>query len=220
GVLQEDKLFATLDPTTRRLRLPSGREALITDTVGFINNLPPSLIAAFRATLEEIEEASILLHVVDVTHPDAAEQSDTVIEILDDLKLDDRPVITALNKVDLLESDNGVQPALPVLDLPPDFVPISAMTGQGLDELLERIDETLSATASYTYLEVCIPYTNADLVDVFHRLGQVEDEVYRENGTLITGFVPSRFAERFREFALEPVEADGFGARESVPSDE
>lgn len=207
GVLQEDKLFATLDPTTRRLRLPSGREALITDTVGFINNLPPSLIAAFRATLEEIEEATILLHVVDVTHPDAAEQSDTVIEILDELKLDDRQMITALNKVDLVERD-GVAPALPIHDLPRDFVPISAATGQGLDVLLERIDEALSTTAAYTYLEVCIPYTNTELVDVFHRLGQVEEEEYREDGTLITGFVPTRFVERFREYALEPVNQD------------
>jgi GTP-binding protein HflX len=220
GVLQQDKLFATLDPTTRRLRLPSGRTALITDTVGFINNLPPSLIAAFRATLEEIEEATVLLHVVDVTHPDAAEQSDTVIEILDELKLDDRQVITALNKVDLVGQDDGAQPALPLNDLPHDFVPISAASGFGLDQLLERLDEALSATANYTYLEVCIPYASSDLVDVFHRLGQVEEEEFREEGTLISGFVPTRFAERFSQYELEPADGDGRLTQDSVPMDE
>ncbi len=219
GVLQEDKLFATLDPTTRRLRLPSGRAALITDTVGFINNLPPSLIAAFRATLEEIEEATVLLHVVDVTHPDAAEQADTVIKILDELKLDDRQIITALNKVDVLEASDVV-PALPVSDLPHDFVPISAKGGEGLDILLDRLDEVISATAQYEYLEVCIPYQNSELVDIFHRLGQVEEEHFLEQGTCIAGFVPTRFADRFSEYAIESSEAESLLSRESVPSDE
>jgi GTP-binding protein HflX len=205
GVLQENMLFATLDPTTRRLRLPSGRVALITDTVGFINNLPTTLIAAFRATLEEIEEAAVLLHVVDVTHPNAAEQADTVIEILDELRLDDRQVITALNKVDALGGDDGATPSLSLADMTPDFVPISAKTGEGLDVLLERLDETLSATAQYAYLEVCIPYVNSELVDVFHRLGQVEAEEFREDGTWIAGFVPTRFTDRFEEFAAEPL---------------
>ncbi len=126
---------------TRKLRLPSGRLALITDTVGFINNLPPQLIAAFRATLEEIEEATVLLHVVDVTHPDAAGQADTVVGILDELELDDRQIITALNKVDLLEDGSGGQAALSLEDLSHDFVPVSAKSGVGLALLLERIDE-------------------------------------------------------------------------------
>jgi GTP-binding protein HflX len=101
-VTAEDKLFATLDPTTRRRPLPSGRDVLFTDTVGFINNLPTLLIAAFRATLEEINEASVLLHVVDVTHPNAPEQMQTVMSVLEELGADDKPVVTALNKVDLL----------------------------------------------------------------------------------------------------------------------
>ena len=102
SVLAEDKLFATLDPTTRRIVLPSGREVLLTDTVGFINNLPTQLIAAFRATLEEISEATVLVHVVDVTHPNAAEQVQTVATTLEDLGADDRPVVFALNKIDRL----------------------------------------------------------------------------------------------------------------------
>ncbi|MEZ4520142.1 MAG: GTPase HflX [Thermomicrobiales bacterium] len=216
GVIQEDKLFATLDPTTRRLRLPSGRAALITDTVGFINNLPPTLIAAFRATLEEIEEANVLLHVVDVTHPDAAAQSDTVIEILDELELDDRQMITALNNVDALKGDGATDAALPVNDLPHDYVAVSARTGEGLDLLLERLDEALSSTALYTYLEVCIPYANSDLVDVFHRLGQVEEEDYTEEGTAISGFVPTRYADRFSEFLSDDVSMDAEILHEST----
>src|SRR5690606_1473677 len=108
-VLAEDKLFATLDPTTRRVELPSGREVLLTDTVGFINNLPTQLIAAFRATLEEISEAAMLIHVVDVTHPNAREQVETVKRTLEDLGVDDRPVVYALNKVDRLTEEQREQ---------------------------------------------------------------------------------------------------------------
>ncbi|WP_410339376.1 GTPase HflX, partial [Sphaerobacter thermophilus] len=102
GVLAEDKLFATLDPTTRRVTLPSGRTVLMTDTVGFIHNLPTFLVAAFRATLEEILEASVIVHVMDVTHPKAAEQAETVRTVLEDLGADSRPKVTALNKIDRL----------------------------------------------------------------------------------------------------------------------
>ena len=217
GVIEEDKLFATLDPTTRQLRLPSGRAALITDTVGFIHNLPPTLIAAFRATLEEIAEATVLLHVVDATHPDAANQSDTVIEILDELHLDGIQTITALNKIDAL---NGVAGGFDIGDLPLDYVPVSARNGEGLDILLDRLDESVSATARYTYLEVCIPFANSELVDVFHRLGQVEEEGYSEAGTLIAGFVPSRYAERFEPYVcdLRPTE-DGILHESTTPGE-
>ncbi len=106
GVFTEDKLFATLDPTTRRLMLPDGKMILVTDTVGFIRKLPPTIVSAFRATLEELDEAALLLHVVDLSSPDAAEQCQTVEDILADLNLSDKPRITALNKIDLmLEGD-------------------------------------------------------------------------------------------------------------------
>jgi GTPase len=202
GVLQEDKLFATLDPTTRRVRLPSGRTALLTDTVGFINNLPPTLIAAFRATLEEISEASVLLHVLDVTHPNALEQADTVISILDELQVDDKQTVTALNKIDRLDGSNGHAPSFPMDELPHEYVPVSARTGQGVDDLLDRIDEALSSTRSYVYLEVRIPYANSDLVDVFHRLGQVEHEEFKEDGTVVAGFVPARLQPQFEPFEV------------------
>ena len=106
GVFTEDKIFATLDPTTRRLMLPDGKNILITDTVGFIRKLPPTIVTAFRATLEELDEAALLLHVVDLSSPDAAEQCQTVEDILADLNLADKPRLTALSKIDLLLPDD------------------------------------------------------------------------------------------------------------------
>lgn len=151
-VLVEDQLFATLDPTTRRVRLPGGRTALLTDTVGFIQKLPAQLVAAFQATLEELAEADLLLHVVDITHPDAAHQSQTVDETLAELGLRGKPRVTALNKVDLLVERDGRSVAnleeLADYDLSlaahrPDAVLISAERGWGLEELLARINEVL-----------------------------------------------------------------------------
>ncbi len=151
-VLVEDKLFATLDPVTGKLHLPSGRTALLTDTVGFIQKLPAQLVAAFRATLEELSDASLLLHVVDITHPSAAHQSQTVDDTLADLGLAERPRVTAFNKVDLLPGLDGgtisnveelakFDVSLPVNR--PDALLCSAEQGWGLDELLAHIDEGL-----------------------------------------------------------------------------
>jgi GTP-binding protein HflX len=155
-VFVEDLLFATLDPVTRRITLPAGGRALLTDTVGFIQKLPTHLVAAFRATLEEVAEADLLLHVVDITHPDAGVQSQTVEDTLADLGLADKPRITALNKVDLLTREDGA----PVQDLrdleqlevslsfrSPDVYLTSALKKWGLDELLARIEGTLMAAA-------------------------------------------------------------------------
>jgi len=152
-VLVEDQVFATLDPVTRRLALPGGRFALLTDTVGFIQKLPAHLVAAFRATLEELGDADLLLHVVDITHPDAAQQSQTVEDTLAELGLAAKPRLTAFNKVDKLARPDGT----PVRDLEeleefdlslaahrPDAVLISAERGWGLDELRQRLDEALA----------------------------------------------------------------------------
>jgi len=151
-VLVEDKLFATLDPVTRRVALPHGAAFLLTDTVGFIQKLPTQLVAAFRATLEELAEADLLLHVVDITHPDAAEQAQTVEETLAELGLGDRPRVTVLNKTDLLHGHDG-RPleGLERLDEAreslrywrPDALLTSAVKGWGLPELLERIETAL-----------------------------------------------------------------------------
>jgi len=156
-VLVADQLFATLDPVTRRVHLPGGRDALLTDTVGFIQKLPTQLVAAFKATLEELAEADVLLHVVDLTHPDAAQQGQAVDDTIAELGLSGLPRVTALNKIDLLVAEDGE----PVHDLKelesfdtslaehwPDAVLTSAERGWGLEKLLERIEGLLGARTS------------------------------------------------------------------------
>lgn len=152
-VLVENRLFATLDPTTRKVRLPGGTSALLTDTVGFIQRLPTRLVAAFQATLEELADADLLLHVVDITHPDAAQQSESVDETLRELGLAEKPRVVALNKVDLLGERDGAA----MVDLQkladedvglavarPEAVLISAEKGWGVDELLGRVEGILT----------------------------------------------------------------------------
>ena len=150
-VLVEDRLFATLDPVTRRIYLPSGGGVLLTDTVGFIQKLPTQLVAAFRATLEEMEEATLLLHVIDITHPDARHQARTVDDTLRDLGLQDRPRLTVLNKADLLGLEDGRRKVdeemTPVPEWAADAIVVSAAKGWGLDGLRERIEEALTEAA-------------------------------------------------------------------------
>jgi GTP-binding protein HflX len=212
-VLAEDKLFATLDPTTRRVALPSGREVLVTDTVGFINNLPTFLIAAFRATLEEINEATVLLHVVDVTHPNVAEQVETVAKVLEELGADDRPTVAALNKVDALGWDPAQDPTDLVArvrsergpDMSADAVAISAREGWGLDRLLARVEAALEVDADFVPVALTVPYARTDLVDRFHRTGRVEETRHDEVGTTLLGQLPAAELGRFAPYvALRP----------------
>ena len=225
-VLAEDKLFATLDPTTRRINLPSGREVLLTDTVGFINNLPTQLIAAFRATLEEISEATVLIHVVDVTHPNAAEQVQTVNTTLEDLGADDRPVVYALNKIDRFSDEEMETLAYRASQIgaPADSVPISAQKGLHLDALLGRIETVLEQEDSFVNVELEIPFQRSELVDRFHTLGRVEDRAFDENGTSLTGWLPEREISRFEPYirrvanaeASEPVRVESDEAATSA----
>ncbi len=205
NVLAEDKLFATLDPTTRRVTLPGGREVLLTDTVGFINNLPTQLIAAFRATLEEIEEATLLVHVVDVTHPNAPEQVATVDGTLEDLGVDDRPVLFALNKIDALtdEQREMLEDAKPELGIDGPSVAISAAKGLNIEELLGTIEKMLEQEEGFQPVIVTIPYNRSDLVERFHTQGHVTDRDFGEQGTVLTGSLPSRELARFAEFMHE-----------------
>lgn len=145
GVLAENKLFSTLDPVTKRLRLPGGRNILVTDTVGFIHKLPPLIVAAFHATLEELDEADLLLHVVDITSPDAINQSQTVEKILNQLKLGEKPRITVINKMDqLVENLEEAQNISVLINSPPEATVItSALKNWNLDKLLEKISEYL-----------------------------------------------------------------------------
>ncbi|MCI0440221.1 MAG: GTPase HflX [Chloroflexi bacterium] len=155
GVVAENRLFSTLDPVTRRVSLPSGGEALVTDTVGFIQKLPTMLVAAFRATLEEAEEASLVLHVVDATHPNAEQQARVVNEILGQLGLSDKPRILVLNKIDLFESRDGEGPDVLIEDVLESelavseqrVVMVSALQGTGIDRLLSEIDRVISEIA-------------------------------------------------------------------------
>jgi GTPase len=195
-VLATDMLFATLDPTTRRIDLPGGNVVLLSDTVGFIQKLPHQLVAAFRATLEEVLEADLLIHVIDVTHPNVSEQVEAVHETLIELGAIDKPIINALNKIDLF-----AQPAhlAPMLDEFPNSLPISAKTGQGIPELLERAEYVLEE--AMVPLSVAIPYRRGDLVDLFHKRGLVQQESHDGQGTYIQGKIPAAFVARFREFA-------------------
>jgi len=148
NVLVEDKLFSTLDPVTRRLVLPNGRQFLLTDTVGFIQKLPPSIVAAFRATLEELAEADLLIHVVDITHTNAPEQFQTVQDIMVELSLDRKPQLTVLNKMDKVVGDSEEMDklALAAVFNPPDenTLTVSALKGWGLHKLLDKVSDELT----------------------------------------------------------------------------
>jgi GTP-binding protein HflX len=207
NVRAEDRLFATLDPTTRQIELPGGQQALLTDTVGFIQKLPTQLVAAFRATLEEIREADLLLHVLDITHPNAAQQTDTVLETLKELRADERPIITVLNKVDRMQGvdEAEVGRLAGELGLPDDYVAVSAQRGWGTEALLKRIEEQLSQRMDT--IEAFIPYKRNDLVALWHQRGVIDDERYEAEGTHIVGRVPTAIAAQLGPFRVPA--ADG-----------
>ena len=191
GVLEEDKLFATLDPTTRNLKLPSKQEILITDTVGFIRKLPHHLIEAFRSTLEEAKYADIILHVVDASNPQVDEQMYIVYETLQNLEVKNKPIITAFNKQDKLEGD-------PILrDFKADhIVRISAKTGAGLDELQAVIEEVLRGQK--VLIEKLYPYAEAGKIQLIRKYGELLEESYQEDGIFAKGYVPMEIYERVR----------------------
>jgi GTP-binding protein HflX len=191
----EDKLFATLDPTTRHVLLPGNAEALLTDTVGFIQKLPTKLVAAFRATLEEVADADLLLEVVDVSHENAIEQSETVNDVLKSLEASDKPRVTALNKIDLLADPSELD-----ISLYPNAVPVSALHKTGLDALREKIAEVLAA--GMEPVEVLIPFDKGELVELFHRRGHVEREEHCEEGTLLVGRLPRSLRGYYGVYAM------------------
>jgi GTPase len=200
GALAEDKLFATLDPVTRRIVLPGGQEALLSDTVGFIAKLPTGLVAAFRATLEELEAADLLLHVLDVSSERATERADIVRTVLEEIGVARQPLLMVMNKADLLaDSPEDVERTQPEARVS-DSVVVSAELGWNIPELMERIEAMLER--GYERVRVRIPYDQAALVDLFHRKGTVATQRHTETGTLITGSLPTRFAGPFRRFAV------------------
>ena len=187
-----DQLFATLDPTTRQLELASGETVLLTDTVGFIQKLPTDLVAAFRATLEEIVEADLLIHMVDASHKNAQSQRLTVLETLEEIGAPDIPILTVYNKIDLLDSDE-------IADLKkiaePNSVFISALTGEGLKELAEAI--AVGSYQTFVHVKVKLPYSEGRLVSLFHEKGHVQDIQHLEDGILIDGMLPRQLLAFF-----------------------
>ena len=192
-----DQLFATLDPTTRRIELPGGHLALFTDTVGFIQKLPTDLVAAFRATLEEIAEADLLVHLVDVTHPNAHAQAEAVLQTLDEIDAGHIPILTALNKIDLLPDPESARGAV---ELFPNSVAISALTGEGLLELLSTVSDRLYE--SFSPVTVRLPYQEGALIALFHEQGQVERVEQVHGGTIIQGRLPGRLLARYQGFVV------------------
>ena len=182
-VLEEDKLFATLDPTTRSLTLPGRQEILLTDTVGFIRKLPHHLIEAFKSTLEEAKYADIILHVVDASNPQMDVHMHVVYETLRELGVKDKKIITLFNKQDA-RTENGI-----LRDFKADrTLPISARTGQGLDELKELLGELLRENK--VYVERILSYANAGLVNLIRGKGELLSEAYEEDGIHVKAYVP------------------------------
>lgn len=196
----EDQLFATLDPTTRQVTLPNGQNVLLTDTVGFIQKLPTQLVAAFRATLEEISEADLLLHVIDCTHPNAQQQEQSVDATLEELGVADKPTLIVFNKIDQMPNaqEATAQHIVNEQHLPRNYVAVSAQRKWGLDTLGARIEEMLSM--GMIQLDALIPYHRNDLVSLWHRRGLVLNEQYEANGTHITGRIPSALVREFANF--------------------
>src|SRR6266581_2945143 len=191
--LAEDKLFSTLDPMTRRVRLAGGQEILLTDTVGFVQRLPTTLIAAFRATLEEVAEANLLVHVVDASSPSMHRQIEAVEQVLEEIGAGGHATVLAFNKVDVLPCDVTLQSEGTVRAL--SMVRVSALKGEGIDDLLRCISENL--LLQFVALDVLIPYNRGELVALFHQYGTIEHESYEESGTHLRGHIPTNHCGQF-----------------------
>jgi GTP-binding protein HflX len=194
GVLVENALFATLDPTTRRTQTSDGRVFTLTDTVGFVRHLPHDLVEAFRSTLEESADADLLVHVVDASDPDPAGQITAVRTVLGEIGATDIAEQIVFNKVDLVDDAT----LLPLRTLAPDAVFVSARTGEGLEALRDRIEERLPRPE--VEVDVLIPYARHDLVDRIHRTGEILSTEHTGDGTRIVARVNPNLAGELAEF--------------------
>jgi len=187
GILAEDKLFATLDPTTRNLKIPDGEEVLFTDTVGFISKLPHNLVDAFKSTLEEAKYADLILHVADASNPEVDEQMKVVYRTLEELKVTGKPVVTFLNKQDKLEEERIIK------DIKADaVVKGSAKTGAGIDELLSKITEILRE--GKVLIDTVLSYADTSKISVIRKKGQLLSEEYEGDGIKVKAYVPKAVA--------------------------
>lgn len=203
GVLAEDMLFATLDSTTRQLELPEGRKITVTDTVGFINKLPHGLVEAFKSTLDEVNEADLLLHVTDAAAPQREAQMQAVREVLAEIGAQAKPGLVVFNKADMLLPDERTM----LEKRYPAAVFVSALTGEGVDTLIARIGE--EAARSGRTMTVLVPYTRGDLIRIAHEQTQILSERHTEDGTLLSLRVPESLTKHFSELELEVSETEG-----------
>jgi GTPase len=197
-VLVEDRLFSTLDPTTRRLRLPGGETVLASDTVGFVQRLPHQLVESFQSTLEEVVDADLLVHVVDASFPDAEVQIDAVRKVLREIGADQVPELLVLNKADIA---TAVDVKL-LLTVHPEAVVVSAVTGEGVSVLLDTLAARLRSLAPI--VEFLVPYERGDVVAALHREGEVLVEVHAEGGSRLRARLPAPAVTRFGEFVVRP----------------
>lgn len=202
NILVEDKLFATLDPTSRRCPLPSGQPLIITDTVGFVRNLPHRLVNAFKATLEEAVVSNFLIHVLDVNSPEIESHAETTLSVLNGLGADKKKIITVFNKIDDLWSEDI---RLTLSFRYPEAQFVSAHSGEGIPELLEQIEAIVES--DFAQLRLLIPHDRYDLVARLHREGGVRKEEARDDGTYIVGSVPERMLSALNPFLLSKDES-------------
>jgi GTP-binding protein HflX len=188
GVLVQDALFATLDPTVRKLRAPSGKELTIADTVGFVRHLPHDLVEAFRSTLTEVQEATLIVHVVDGCDEDPFGQISAVREVLNEIGAGEIPELIAINKSDIADPMDivAIQGAFP------ESIVVSAHTGAGLEELLARIDTKLPQTL--VAIDVTIPYSRGDLISRIHESGEQVNIAHVDTGSDVSALVPAALA--------------------------
>lgn len=196
-VLAKDILFATLDPTTRRLKLPTNQNVLLTDTVGFIRKLPHGLVEAFKATLEEVVRADLLLHVVDISHPQAAEQIEAVNSVLGEIGAGEKSVIMVFNKMDLA---GGTGATAGLREKFPQAVEISARTGEGIPHLLAEIGTQLRPKREF--LELRIPHERAEVIARLHQVGQVLERRYHGKAAKFKARIPPHFHSEFAPFIV------------------
>ncbi|MEQ1842932.1 MAG: GTPase HflX, partial [Verrucomicrobiales bacterium] len=195
-VLAEDKLFATLDPTTRRIELPDGQPLLLTDTVGFVRNLPHRLVEAFKATLEEAVIADFLIHVLDASAPEIFAFYETTLSVLEELKAADKPTIIVLNKIDLIEDESRLHELKRHFDRNSVFVSIH--TGEGIPALINRLADMMVDRVSRMSLR--LPQARQDLVALLHREGKLVNHEYEGNDILVTAIIPHALRHHFEPF--------------------
>ena len=217
--MAESMLFATLDPTTRKVQLPglkTSPSVLLTDTVGFVQKLPTQLVAAFRATLEEVQEADVLIHVIDVSNPTWEKQERAVLSVLDDMNAANKPIVRVLNKIDLLDPETAEYLKYEAA-LTDNTVAVSSLRGDGMNDFVAVTEDALQDLL--VPIEVEIPYSKGDELNAVHEQGHVEVVDYRQKGTYVVANVPRSLANRLEPFSLNRSD-DSVRQSEGTDSDE